>query len=96
MAEPTKQDISAIFKRLRSIPTNKVRVSQTTDGWLFNKEVDWTKYLTRRTLRNAKASFKHNLTLIRKVSCWKSFMLVETRYFYGGDICRRINCQKTC
>lgn len=24
MAEPSRQDISAIFKRLRSIPTNKV------------------------------------------------------------------------
>lgn len=25
MTEPSKQDIAAIFKRLRAIPTNKVR-----------------------------------------------------------------------
>lgn len=34
MSEPTKQDISAIFKRLRAIPTNKVR-GFSLDGGAF-------------------------------------------------------------
>ena len=53
MAEPSRQDISAIFKRLRAIPTNKVSVLNGGRFTLFNKEVQ----LTRRTLTNAKASF---------------------------------------
>lgn len=53
MSEPSKPDIAAIFKRLRGVPTNKVRVPP---GLLSVDEEVEPRRLTRRTLTNAEAN----------------------------------------